>query len=184
MTRRCSALTIAVVILALMAGVMPWIAPRRVDAASSALAFPGWPATWEGLPLEAESLDAREAAEAAAFPGRIGRFRCGDRTLVIHWIARRTRLFHFSDLCLRGGGWSLEPRADEVDASGRSFAVHLARQDDVTMKLMTRIESGNDPSCDYTDPSDWFWSVLDESDPGPPYWAFTIAEVWTDPAAR
>ena len=82
------------------AALLSWLANGFLGRVSTevAAAFPGWPAVFEGKALPEESLTSLEQDFAVSFPGRIGRFRCGEKTVILRWTAGLFRMF-------RHGSW-------------------------------------------------------------------------------
>ena len=135
--------------------------------------FPGWPAEFEGRLLVSDSLSAVETEYARDFPGEIARFEQGERVVVMHWVARATRRFHFSRICLQGVGWKIEPAPILVAEDGRKWGVSLARKDGQVLRVRQRIEDADGNS--WVDDSAWYWATLLGETRGP-WTAWTVAE--------
>ena len=126
--------------------------------------FPGWPETFEGQPLIGTPLAESEARFDARFPGKIGRFRAGSDIVVMRWTDRATHRVHPLSVCLRAGGWSIEPlpmaRRDDGDWS--AFA---ARKGNETLAVREQVRAAN--GMVFADVEGWFWQAMAGRTSGP-----------------
>lgn len=136
-------------------------------------AFPGWPDTFEGRALTPLQFSEREARFAAGFPGRIGAFTDGERTILLRWVARETRQLHPALHCLRGLGYAVQPGPVWRDAGGRRWGTTLAERDGRTRRVRERISDG--AGREWTDVSAWWWDSWRGTNAGP-WWAATVFE--------
>ena len=89
---------------------MGWRASSQAASDESAHQFPGWPKTFEGDALVEEPQSELERMFAKNFPGRIGRFRAGRRTVILRWTTRPTHRVHGAAYCLQANGWEITAR--------------------------------------------------------------------------
>ncbi len=138
-----------------------------------AVAFPGWPETFEGRVLTPLAPSEREARFAAGFPGKVAAFTDGERTIVLRWVARETRKLHPALHCLRGLGYAVEPGPVWRDAAGRHWGTTLAERDGRTRRVRERISDA--VGREWTDVSAWWWGAWRGESAGP-WWAATVFE--------
>ena len=145
---------------------------QRDSVSHTDIDFPGWPDTFEGQPLQPTPLDEREAAFNTAFPGRIGRFTCGGRVVILRWVARSTHRVHSATDCLRSAGWRIDPGALHVDASGNwsTFTASMNGQ-----RLYGRERCEDNMGRTWPDVSSWFWHTMGGRSEKP-WWVVTVVE--------
>lgn len=129
--------------------------------------FPGWPDRFEGEVLVPAPLTEVESRFAAGFPGRIARFRAGNRQLVLRWVVEPTRRLHPAADCYRGSGFQVIPRSP-ADGWGRFEAVKEGRR----VEVLERIRDAAGAS--WPDVSSWYWSAL-LGRTGGPWWSEVVA---------
>jgi hypothetical protein len=139
----------------------------------AAAGFPGWPATFEGRALAPLESTGREARFAAGFPGKVGAFTDGERTIVLRWVACETRKLHPALHCLRGLGYAVQPGPVWRDSAGRHWGTTLAERDGRRRRVRERISDG--AGREWTDVSAWWWDAWRGNSPGP-WWAATVFE--------
>lgn len=161
-------------ILALAAAAIAPMTARPPAHPILASAFPGWPASFEGRPLQLLPLAEREAGFVRGFPGRIGRFSDGHREIVARWVAEPTRRLHPSADCFRGLGYRIESADSETDAFGRRWSAFLAIKEGQTLHVRELIVGPDGRS--WSDVSSWYWPAALGRVAGP-WWAFTVATV-------
>lgn len=159
-------------VLLLGVAVRPLLTDAALRAEEPAL-FPGWPETYEGRVLLPVPLSEREARFAAGFPGRIGAFSDGERTILLRWVPRETRQLHPALHCLRGLGYAVEPGPVWRDAAGRRWGTTVARRDGRTRRVRERISDA--AGREWTDVSAWWWDAWRGVSAGP-WWAATVFE--------
>ncbi len=152
--------------------VRPWFG-GRAEGQGTAARFPGWPEKFEGRLLAALELSEREARFAAGFPGQIGVFSDGERTILLRWVARETRQLHPALHCLRGLGYAVEPGPVWRDAAGQNWGTTVARRDGRTRRVRERIS--DEAGTAWTDVSAWWWDAWRGASAGP-WWAATVFE--------
>ncbi len=140
---------------------------------AEAVAFPGWPATFDGRELVPLGSTAREERFAAGFPGKVGAFTDGERTLVLRWVAGETRKLHPALHCLRGLGYAVQPGPIWRDGAGRNWGTTVAQRDGHTRRVRERISDGT--GREWTDVSAWWWDAWRGTSAGP-WWAVTVFE--------
>ena len=135
--------------------------------------FKNWPTEFEGIPLTRLPMTDKERGFSQNFPGKIARFTDGSREIIFRYVERSSRKVHPSSDCLRGSGYSVEPKPISRDQNGKLWGCVLAERGGITYKVCERIYdlSGNS----WYDVSSWFWSVLLSNSKGP-WWAVTVAE--------
>jgi len=126
--------------------------------------FPGWPATFEGAPLVPGKLSKDEAAFAGRFPGRVGRFTCGDRTVIVRWVTRPTHRVHGAADCLRSSGWRITPMPLIASPDG-AWSAFQAQRHGVVLNVRERCEDGAGNT--WPDLPSWFWSAIRGRHAGP-----------------
>ena len=162
-------------IACVIAALMPFVSARFetpvTDAA--AVAFPGWPSTFEGKTLTPLPLSEMEKKFATGFPGRIARFSDGEREIIVRWVTEPTRMMHPASDCFQGLGYSVKPlAAHRVD--GSLWASFAATKGAERLVVFERIHSDSGES--WTDVSAWYWSALRHEGSGS-WWAITVAEI-------
>ena len=155
------------------AAVRPLCSLPSGSGAAAAMAFPGWPATFEGRSLVPLVASEREARFAAGFPGRVAAFSDGERTIVLRWVARETRKLHPALHCLRGLGYAVQPGPVWRDAGGHGWGTTVAVRDGRTRRVRERISDGT--GREWTDVSAWWWDAWLGRSAGP-WWAETVFE--------
>ncbi|WP_205525600.1 hypothetical protein [Pyxidicoccus trucidator] len=165
--------TLAFTACCLLAAVLPLREARDAPQGASSTAFPGWPASFEGLPLQSLPLTEREIRFAADFPGRIGRFSDGQRELVLRWVEAPTRQLHPAEDCFRGLGYAITPQPSSRGADGVTWHRFHAARGGTALEVSEAITDG--AGGRWTDASAWYWSALLGRTSGP-WWAVTVAE--------
>jgi exosortase/archaeosortase family protein len=142
--------------------------------------LPAWPETFEGAPLVAAALSPEETAFAGRFPGRIGRFTCGDQAVIIRWVIRPTHRVHGAADCMRASGWRIKPQAVHATAEGVWGCFQARRGGSV---LNVREQCLAPDGRTWADVSSWFWAALCGNSQGP-WQVITVAagESSTGPA--
>lgn len=134
--------------------------------------FPGWPETFDGAALVEEPQSEFEAKFAQNFPGRIGRFRAGRRTVILRWTTRPTHRVHGASYCLRATGWRIEPLPLEGDGAGAWSAFRAMRGGEA---LNVREQVRGADGTTFADVPAWFFNALLGRTAGP-WWIVTVAE--------
>ena len=161
------------VVACLAAAAAPLLPQPEGRAAVARAAFPGWPAHFEGRPIDQLPLSEREARFAEGFPGRIGRFTDGSREIVLRWVAEETRMLHPAADCFEGLGYAIRPLPAEADASGAVWGRFEAAKGDEVLLVRERIVDAHGAA--WTDVSAWYWAAFWERSTGP-WWSVTTAE--------
>lgn len=136
-------------------------------AATPAAEFPGWPATFEGESIREGPLLPEEAAFASHFPGRVGRFVCGEKTVIIRWVTRPSHRVHSAGDCLRASGWTVRPLPLEVDPAGVGGAWGAFRCVRGSVVLQVREQCSAPDGRTWPDVSSWFWAAWSGRTAGP-----------------
>jgi exosortase/archaeosortase family protein len=158
----------------LAAAAVPWVISPQLQQNNHA-GFTGWPGEFEGLPVTQLVLSERDQAFARGFPGRIGKFTDGTRSILFRWIAGETRKLHPASDCFRGIGYSVRPRPLVVDGSGKHWGGFEASSEGQTVRVRERIEDA--AGGEWTDVSSWYWAATLGRTKGP--W-FSVVVVETD----
>ena len=148
----------------------PSVRPTVNDAEMAQ--FPEWPETFDGDVLVEEPQSEFEEKFAQNFPGRIGRFRAGRRTVILRWTTRPTHRVHGAAYCLRATGWRIEPLPLEDNGAGAWSAFRATRGVE-TLKVREQVRSANGTT--FADVPDWFFNALLGRTAGP-WWIVTVAE--------
>lgn len=156
-----------------VAALMPFLSARSGSSENAgALAFPGWPAEFEGKTLTELPLTELEQRFNADFPGKIGRFTDGKREIVIRWVTEATRKLHPASDCFQGLGYSVKPLPLHRDVKGSLWSSFAATKGSDRLRVYERIKS--EAGETWTDVSAWYWAALRHGQGG--WWAITIAE--------
>jgi hypothetical protein len=127
--------------------------------------------TFEGRPLTRLSLSAVERRFAARFPGQIGRFTDGTRTIILRAVRVPTRMLHPAADCFRGLGYSVEAPRVWKDAAGITWSCFTAVRHGKTRLVCERMYDRQGQA--WTDVSSWYWSaVLGRTER--PWYAITV----------
>jgi hypothetical protein len=166
-----SGCTTAAFLLAALAAAAAPLAKSH-DARAANAGFPGWPTHYEGRPLAAMPLTARENAFVRDFPGRVGRFTDGRREIIIRFVDAPTRRLHSTADCFRGIGYSISPMPVRKNASGAMSCFRAGHGgDSIAVCEMISDEHGSI----WPDVSAWYWSAMFGASVGP-WWSFVVAE--------
>jgi hypothetical protein len=117
-----------------------------------------WPSSFEGRPLTQLPLSAVERRFAAQFPGQIGRFTDGERTLIVRVVQTPTRLLHPASDCFRGLGYRADPSRTIKDRNGTAWSCFVAHKDGQGQRVCERIHDAEGGA--WTDVSAWYWAAL------------------------
>jgi len=155
----------------LLAMVWPLLAPANASTPESAPHE--WPTQFEGRLLRPLALSAVEQRFAEDFPGQLGRFTDGQRSIVLRQVLRPTRKLHPAEDCFRAIGYRIE----QTHLRKRAGAEGLQRcfvvtRDGVRLQVCDYIEDAGGQS--FSDTSAWYWSALTGRSPGP-WLAVTLA---------
>ena len=132
-----------------------------------------WPSQFEGHRLEEQALSAIETKVFAKFPGTVRRYQAGDAQLIMRRIHTATRLLHPGADCFRAMGYKIKNYRNFRDEQGRSWSQFDATLGTTRLKVRELITG---PEGDYwTDPGQWYWHVLWQSDQGP-WTSYLVAE--------
>jgi exosortase len=163
--------------------ILPLSSPKRLPASAAAdlATFPGWPPSFEGRPLVAQPLSAREQIFLTDFPGRVAKFTDGRRQFVLRWTSVPTRKLHLSSDCFRGAGFAIVPRP-ALAAPAASGVVQYSRFSATrgSESLLVSERICDDAGHSWPDASSWYWSAAFNPASGP-WWAVTIVESAADP---
>lgn len=156
----------------LIAAAIPFALPfqRSLNAASD---FPGWPAMFEGCSIWETKLSSREMDYNRAFPGRMGRFTDGSRSIVLRWVIAPTHRVHSGAVCLKAAGERIEPRDLWRDENGDLWSVWDLAGNGGAMRVRERCHDGRGES--WPDVSSWFWAAVLGKTEGP-WWVVTVVE--------
>lgn len=159
-----------------LAAAVPLLPPGR--SPSEPVRFPGWPAHFEGRPLQPFPLPPRAARFAEGFPGRIAGFTDGRRAILLRFVTRPTRQLHPAADCYRGAGFRVRPRPVRRDRAGDRWGCFGASRRDQHLVVCERIH--DESGASWTDVSSWYWEALLERSQGP-WWAITVEEAGSSP---
>ncbi len=174
---KASSSTVLFLASVLASALVPFV-PDAAPAITSAKAFPGWPATYEGRALTPLPMTPREVAFADGFPGRIGRFSDGQREIVLRYVTVETRRLHPASDCYRGLGYAVEPRPLRRDAQGEMMGCFRAAKGAESYEVCEAITDGRGHT--WPDVSAWYWQALFGQSSGP-WWSRVVAERSSEP---
>jgi hypothetical protein len=158
---------------ALCAAATPLVVGRAASTSKLATDFPGWPAAYEGRPLQALPLTPREDFLLRDFPGKVGRFTDGRRELIIRWVGAPTRLLHPASDCFKALGYSIAPLPARTDSAGRFMSCAKVTKAGASLAMCEIIVDQRQASM--ADVSAWYWGALWGTTTGP-WWSFVVAE--------
>jgi len=156
--------------LCLVAALIPFV-PLKVQSGSAAVAFPGWPETFQGQKISQLPDDEMTREFGREFPGRIGFFTNGREQICLRWVAHETRQLHSSSDCYRGLGYSIRSQPPMRGNDGSWWTCFEAEKGSVKLLVKERISDSAGNSWD--DVSGWYWSALLQQCK-PPWWAVTV----------
>ena len=157
-------------VASLLAAIVPLWSPT---VPHSLLPFPGWPVSFDGVPLHALPLTTREQGFVQEFPGKIGRFSDGRREIIIRWVTREMRTLHSAADCFRGIGYTVTPPQLARDTHHRYWSTFTARKGGDQLRVRELITDTDGHT--WNDVSAWYWAVVFQRTHGP-WWAYTVAE--------
>lgn len=117
-----------------------------------------WPTSFNGRPLAQLPLSAVERRFAAQFPGQIGRFTDGERTVIVRVAQEPTRLLHPASDCFRGLGYRVDAPHVVEDGGGIAWSCFVAQKDGKVQRVCERIYDIGGKA--WTDVSSWYWAAL------------------------
>lgn len=132
-----------------------------------------WPTQFDGRTLRPLALSPVEQRFAEDFPGWLGRFTDGERSIVLRHVLKPTRKLHPAEDCFRALGYRIEQTQlrQRVGAEGlqRCF---VASRDGLRLQVCDYIEDTAGHA--FSDTSAWYWSALAGHTRGP-WQAVTLA---------
>jgi hypothetical protein len=143
--------------------------------------FPGWPAHYDGRPLQEMPLGQRELAFVRDFPGRIGRFSDGVREIIIRWVGTPTRRLHPARDCFRASGYSVAALPARGHARGAAMGCFHASRGEERMTVCEQIRDQEGQT--WSDVSAWYWHAL-LGRTRSPWWSVVVAEPGARPVAH
>ena len=150
---------------------MAW-RPSIRHGGGEATQFPGWPEAFEGDKLVEEPQSELERTFAKNFPGRIGRFKAGRRTVILRWTTRPTHRVHGAAYCLRATGWSID--ALRLEGAGRdAWSAFRATRGDEALDVREQVRGAD--GATFADVPTWFFNAFLGRCSGP-WWIVTVAE--------
>lgn len=165
------AMRLTFLFIAIVAATWPLLAPG--EPAPPRASAHEWPRAFEGRPLSPQALGAVEQRFADRFPGAIGRFDDGRRTIVLRHVTEPTRMLHPAADCFRGLGYTVRDERLEQDTRGALQRCFVAEQGARRLRVCERIVDAN--GAIYTDASWWYWAAALGRSTGP-WLATTTAE--------
>jgi exosortase/archaeosortase family protein len=156
----------------LLAMLWPLLAPATAAPTATPVSQE-WPVQFEGRALRPLALSPVEQRFAADFPGQLGRFTDGQRSIVLRQVLRPTRKLHPAEDCFRALGYRIEQtqlrQRSGVQGLQRCFVVS---REGTQMQVCDYIEDAAGQS--FSDTSAWYWSALSGRSAGP-WQAVTVA---------
>lgn len=147
--------------------------PFAHEEIPSNLSFAGWPAQYDGSSLRNLNLNKQETEWLSGFPGKIGMFTDGRRTIVLRWVTQPTRQLHPSSDCYRAVGYSIKWKPLVNAGNGARWGRYEAHRGNENLLVKERIfdERGNS----WSDVSSWYWSAFMKKSAAP-WWMVTVVE--------
>lgn len=150
---------------------MAW-RPSIRHGGGETMQFPGWPETFKGDVLVEEPQSELERTFAKNFPGRVGRFRAGRRTVILRWTTRPTHRVHGAAYCLRATGWSID--ALRLEGDGRdAWSAFRATRGDEALDVREQVRGAD--GATFADVPTWFFNAFFGRCAGP-WWIITVAD--------
>ncbi|CAN5951226.1 unnamed protein product [Sphagnum jensenii] len=134
---------------------------------------PKWPSEINGRKLVAVDSFAEEKEFARDFPGLMKRFTDGTNSYFVRYVRKETRQLHSSADCLKGMGYTIEPRPIAVERDGTKWGTFAAIKTGSRYLVRERIYDGEGVSS--TDVSEWYWLAVLKKTHGP-WFAITVAQ--------
>jgi len=153
----CTRGVLVFVLCCIVAAAVPLVTPAPLAPGEDS-GFSGWPTEFEGRPVTDQTLSDRDKAFAQGFPGRIGTFTDGTRSILFRWVAKETRKLHPASDCFRGSGYSIQPRPLMIDGQGKRWSGFEATRQGRTVRVRERIEDA--AGREWTDVSSWYWPAI------------------------
>ncbi|MDH1009471.1 exosortase Q [Pseudomonas nicosulfuronedens] len=149
----------------LMATLWPFVAPVTTVSEAARVAHE-WPRQFEGRTLRPLALSSVEQRFAEDFPGQLGRFTDGQRSIVLRQVLRPTRKLHPAEDCFRALGYRIEQTQlrQRVGAQGLQRCFVVTREG-MRLQVCDYIEDAAGQS--FSDTSAWYWSALSGRSAGP-----------------
>ncbi|KAF1056836.1 MAG: hypothetical protein GAK44_00073 [Pseudomonas delhiensis] len=156
----------------LLAMLWPLLAPATTPSEAIRVTHE-WPVQFEGRTLRPLALSPVEQRFAADFPGQLGRFTDGQRSIVLRQVLRPTRKLHPAEDCFRALGYRIEQTQlrQRTGAQGLQRCFVVTRES-MRMQVCDYIEDAAGQS--FSDTSAWYWSALSGRSAGP-WLAVTLA---------
>lgn len=156
----------------LLAALWPLLAPATTASATNRIAHE-WPVQFEGRTLRPLALSPVEQRFAEDFPGQLGRFTDGQRSIVLRQVLRPTRKLHPAEDCFRALGYRIEQTQLRQRVGGQGLQrCFVVTREDVRLQVCDYIEDAAGQS--FSDTSAWYWSALSGRSTGP-WQAVTVA---------
>ncbi len=170
------------IMLCVCAAILPVLSSSIVPERSRE-PFPGWPETFEGLPLTQLSLNTRETSFMGKLPGKAGRFTDGEREIIIRWWNRVEPAYrlHSGADCMQCAGYEITPLGDLIDTNGMHWSSFIATSQGASLHVRERIWDREGRS--WPEISAWMWAVVCCRTQGP-WWCISVAERVDGSASR
>lgn len=148
----------------------PWLKPEHAVAADPRPAIE-WPREFDGRAIRPLALSGVEQRFADRFPGVIGRFTDGKRSIVLRLVVAPTRMLHPAIDCYRGLGYRVlsivlerqsTPAAAAPPKLRRCF---IAEKNGRRVRVCERIVDAAGQT--FTDTSAWYWAAVMGRSVGP-----------------
>lgn len=156
----------------LLAALWPLLAPASSASEAPRVAHE-WPVQFEGRALRPLALSPVEQRFVEDFPGQLGRFTDGQRSIVLRQVLRPTRKLHPAEDCFRALGYRIEQTQlrQRPGAQGLQRCFVVTREG-LRLLVCDYIEDAAGQS--FSDTSAWYWSALSGRSAGP-WQAVTVA---------
>ncbi|MEP9319395.1 exosortase Q [Pseudomonas sp. LABIM340] len=156
----------------LLAALWPLLTPDTTASEAARVAHE-WPVRFEGRALRPLALSPVEQRFVEDFPGQLGRFTDGQRSIVLRQVLRPTRKLHPAEDCFRALGYRIEQtqlrQRPGTQGMQRCFVV---TREGTRLQVCDYIEDAAGQS--FSDTSAWYWSALSGHSTGP-WQAITVA---------
>ncbi|HTU67908.1 MAG TPA: hypothetical protein VMF52_18310 [Steroidobacteraceae bacterium] len=160
-----------VFVLALALAAAAPLFPRASTPARASVAFPGWPATFDGAALTRLPAGREDVWFTRDFPGRVARFAAQDRQVVIRWVSSPTRRLHPASHCFTGAGYAVSPAPMKKSGDGALMSCFHARRGIESLEVCEQLRDSNGAS--WPDVSAWYWHAL-TAPAGRAWWSYVV----------
>ena len=161
------------IVASLIAFICPLCLHSKPVSDQAGIDFPGWPESYQQVPLQQLPITESEKKFAESFPGKTVRFTDGSRQFIFRWITSPTRKLHPAADCYRANGFNIKHLPQVIDSENNVWSAFEAENDSQILKVRERIFDNTGNS--WPDASQWYWNAVFD-DTARYWWSITIVE--------